>query len=107
MSEHIVSRKLYVLVFLGLMVFTGITVSVAFIDLSFVVGGRVLNFNPAVALVIAFIKATLVILFFMHVKYSPRLTKIVVIAGIFWLGILLTITMTDYLSRHMMTYPAQ
>lgn len=106
MAEHIVSPKIYVAVFLALMVFTGVTAWVAFIDLSFDIAGFHLNLNPAVALLIAFFKASLVVLFFMHVKYSTRLTKIVVIAGLFWLGILLVITMTDYLSRHMMTYPA-
>jgi cytochrome c oxidase subunit 4 len=116
MAEHIVSRKIYVAVFVALMVFTAVTAAVAFVDLTLhlgkhVVNGEVqykynINLNPAVALLIAFFKASLVILFFMHVKYSTRLTKIVVVAGIFWLGILLVITMTDYVSRHMMTYPS-
>jgi cytochrome c oxidase subunit 4 len=55
--------------------------------------------NSLVALTIAVTKAVLVILFFMHVKYSTRLTKVVVVAGFFWLGIMLTITMSDYLFR--------
>jgi cytochrome c oxidase subunit 4 len=55
--------------------------------------------NTVAALAIATFKATIVILFFMHVKYSTRLTWAVVLGSIFWLGILLTLTMTDYLTR--------
>ncbi len=104
-SEHIVPVKLYVAIFLTLIVLTGVTAYVAFIDLSANIGGHVVNFNPLVALAIAIFKATLVILFFMHVKYSSRLTKIVVGAGVFWLLILLSLTMTDYLSRSLQTAP--
>jgi cytochrome c oxidase subunit IV len=106
MSEHIVSPRVYVLIFLALMVGTAITVAAAFIDLSFHVAGRTINVNAAVALAIAGIKAALVILFFMHVRWSTRLTKVVVIAGLYWLAILLT-TVGDYISRQMMTYPAK
>jgi len=106
MAEHIVPPRVYVAVFLALMVFTGVTVFAAYTDLSFHVGNRLVNVNPAVALVIAGIKAALVILFFMHVRWANRLTKIVVIAGLYWLGILL-MTVSDYVSRHMMTYPQQ
>ena len=73
------------------MIFTGVTVFAAKQDL-----GR---FNAAVALIIATIKAVLVVLFFMHVKDSSRLTKITVTAAIFWLGLLLGLTMTDYITR--------
>jgi cytochrome c oxidase subunit 4 len=52
-----------------------------------------------VALGIAFIKATLVALFFMHVKYSPRLTQITVAGGLFWLVILIALTLSDFMSR--------
>ena len=79
------------------MVLTVITVGVAFINLG------VLNFP--VALAIAVTKATLVILFFMHAKYSSRLTKLVVGGAFFFLGILLTLTLTDYLSRGWHTSP--
>jgi cytochrome c oxidase subunit IV len=105
MSEHIVSPKIYIVIFLALMVFTAVTVLAAFTDLSFNLGGRHINVNPAVALLIAGIKAALVILFFMHVRWSTRLTKVVVIAGLYWLAILL-MTVGDYVSRHMMTYPS-
>jgi cytochrome c oxidase subunit 4 len=109
MSEHIVSIKLYVAIFVTLIVLTFVTAKVAFIDLSWRYGDpvnpHVINFNPMVALTIAVIKASLVILFFMHVKYSPRLTKTVVGVGVFFLLILLSLTMTDYLSRGLLTSP--
>jgi cytochrome c oxidase subunit 4 len=91
MSDHIVSVKLYVAIFLALMVLTGITVVVAFFDL-----GRM---NDVVALTIAVTKATLVILLFMHVRYSTPLTWVVVAGGFFWLAVLIGLTMSDYVSR--------
>src|SRR2546430_10040623 len=105
MSEHIVSVKIYVAIFLTLIVMTGVTAGVAFIDLSRNIGGHVVNFNPVVALAIAIFKATLVILFFMHVKYSSRLTKVVVGVGLFFLLILLSLPMKVYLSRTLLTTP--
>lgn len=92
MSEHIVSRKVYFAIFAALMVGTAVTVWVAFIDL----GGR---FNTIVALTVAVIKATLVVLYFMHVRYSSRLTWVIVGSGLFWLGIMFALTLSDYLSR--------
>jgi cytochrome c oxidase subunit 4 len=91
MSDYIVPTRTYYLIFLALMLFTAITVWVAFLDLG--------PFNTAVALGIAITKATLVVLFFMHVKYSTRLTWAVVAGSVFWLGILLVLTMSDYLTR--------
>jgi cytochrome c oxidase subunit 4 len=96
MSEHIVPRRTYYLIFAALMAFTAITVGVAFLDLG--------PMNAVVALTIACTKATLVVLFFMHVKYSTRLTWAVVAGSVFWLGILLTLTMSDYLTRAWRTY---
>jgi cytochrome c oxidase subunit 4 len=90
-SHHIVSPTTYIAIILALMALTGTTVWAAFVDL-----GR---FNIVVALGIATCKATLVVLFFMHAKYSPRRTQLVIIAGIFWLAILLFMTMSDYISR--------
>jgi cytochrome c oxidase subunit 4 len=75
---------------------TALTVWVAFQDLG--------PLNTPVALAIAITKATLVILYFMHVKYSPRLTKLVVVASVFWLAILLVMTMGDYATRSWRTY---
>ena len=92
MSEHIVSRKVYFAIFGALMVFTALTVYVAFLDL----GGAV---NTVVALTIAVIKATLVVLYFMHVRYSTRLIWVIVVAGFFWLGIMFVFTLSDYLTR--------
>jgi len=91
MSEHIVSPKIYVSVFLALMFFTILTVVVAYFDL-----GRA---NVFIALTIAVIKATLVVLFFMHVRWSSRLTMVFVFAGLFWLIIMVTLTLSDYLTR--------
>ena len=92
MSEHIVSRTVYFVIFGALMVFTALTVYVAFLDL----GGAL---NTIVALTIAVIKATLVVLYFMHVRYSTRLIWVIVVAGFFWLGIMFVFTLSDYLTR--------
>jgi cytochrome c oxidase subunit 4 len=83
------------LVFLALLVGTGLTVWAAFQNIE--VGG--ISINAPIALIIATVKATLVVLFFMHVKESSRLTKVTVTSGVFWLGILLVLTMTDFLTR--------
>ncbi|MBI4478231.1 MAG: cytochrome C oxidase subunit IV family protein [Acidobacteria bacterium] len=96
MTEHVVPRSIYFLIFAILIVFTAITTTVAYLDLGV--------FGPVVALTIAVVKATLVILFFMHVRYSTRLTKLVVVGGFFWLGILLALTLSDYLTRGWRTY---
>jgi cytochrome c oxidase subunit 4 len=95
MSEHIVSKKIYFLIFAALMVGTILTVMAAFWDLDHIFTGA----NTVVALTIAVIKATLVVLYFMHVRYSTRLTWVIVVAGFFWLLILFALTMTDYMSR--------
>ena len=90
-TEHIVSPGTYLVIILTLLALTGITVFAAFVDL-----GR---FNIVVALLIATIKATLVVLIFMHAKYAPERTKLVIIAGIFWLAVLLFMTLSDYATR--------
>ena len=84
MSQHIVPPRVYYTVFGMLMLGTAITVGVSFLDLG--------AFNAIVALTIAVFKATLVVLFFMHVKYSTRLTWVVVTGSVFWLAILLSLT---------------
>ena len=97
MSNHaIVPVRTYYLVFLTLMVCTAITIAVAFVDLG--------PLNAVVAMTIAVLKATLVVLFFMHVKYSTKLTWAVVIGSVFWLGILIVMTAGDYLTRRWSTY---
>ena len=85
------THKVYYLVFFALVIGTVLTWRVAFIDLGFM--------NPVIALAIACTKATLVILFFMHVRYSSKLTMVTVAAGFFWLLILITLSLTDYLTR--------
>jgi cytochrome c oxidase subunit IV len=102
MAEHIVPIRTYAGVFLALMVGTAMTVWVSYHDITWFP-----HANVAIALAIACTKATLVILFFMHVRYSSRLTWVVVIAGFFWLLILLIGTMNDYALRDWLTYPSQ
>jgi cytochrome c oxidase subunit IV len=92
MSEHIVPVKTYVGIFLALLCLTALTTGVAFVDLG-------AELNTVVALAIAVIKMLLVILFFMHVKYSPGLTRVVIIAGFFFLAILVALTLADELTR--------
>jgi len=96
-SEHIVSPKLYFVIFLCLMVLTITTVYAAKVDLNDIIKGVPLNI--VVALTIAVCKAVLVILFFMHAKYSPKRTQLIIIAGVFWLAIMLSMTLADYGSR--------
>lgn len=92
MAEHISSKKLYITIWAILICFTVITAAVSRVDLG--------QFSGVVALIIATIKAMLVVLFFMHVKYiSEKMTVVVIIAGIFWLMILMVLSMTDYVSR--------
>jgi cytochrome c oxidase subunit IV len=96
MPEHIVPIKVYALIFFVLLIFTATTCAISFINL-----GRL---NAVVALVIAFGKAMLVALFFMHLRYSRRLMQIVVVSGLFWLGIMIALTMSDFLTRGWLTY---
>jgi cytochrome c oxidase subunit 4 len=92
MAEHIVSRKTYIVVWAALMALMILTAGLSRIDLG--------EWSTVVALAIAAVKALLVILFFMHVRYeSQKMAWVFVVAGFFWLGILLALTMTDYLSR--------
>jgi cytochrome c oxidase subunit 4 len=95
-TDHIIPTRVYYAIFAILMLCTYATVQVAFFDL-----GRL---NAVVALTIAVFKAVLVVLFFMHVRYSTRLTWVVVIGAVFWLGILLLLTSGDYLTRYRGTY---
>ncbi len=91
MPERIVPIKTYAIVLVSLLVLTATTCAVSFIDLG--------KMNVVVALVIAFAKATLVALIFMHLRYSRHLMQIVLAAGLFWLGILIALTMSDFLTR--------
>ena len=92
MAEHVVSRKTYIVIWVALMALMILTAGLSRIDLG--------EWSALVALAIAAIKALLVILFFMHVRYeSQKMVWVFVVAGFFWLGILLALTMTDYLPR--------
>jgi cytochrome c oxidase subunit 4 len=97
MSGHISPKSTYFTIFGALMVCTILTVFAAFVNLG--------DLNFPVALMIAVFKATLVVLFFMHVKYGSKLTKLIVGTAFFFLGIMLTLTMSDYLSRGWFTSP--
>src|SRR5215218_6605256 len=97
MSGHISPKSTYYAIFAALMVLTAVTDGVAFVNLG--------SFNFPVALAIALTKATLVVLFFMHVKYSSRLTQLFVGMAFFFLSIMFALTMSDYLSRGVKTYP--
>jgi cytochrome c oxidase subunit 4 len=88
---HIVSPKIYFMIFMALLVGTAITVAASYVDMGV--------FNPVVALAIAVTKMTLVVLFFMHVKYSTKLTKLTVISGFFIFLALIGMTLSDYISR--------
>ena len=90
-TEHAASKRSYYIVFLALLACTYLTWQVAYFDLG--------PLNTIAALGIAIFKATLVVLFFMHARSSSRLTWLVVAAGLFWFGILLALTFSDYLTR--------
>jgi cytochrome c oxidase subunit IV len=96
-EEHVVPKSVYLGIFVALMVLTFVTVAVAFVDLG--------NLNVLVAMAVAVIKATLVVLFFMHVKYASLTTKLVVISSVVWLGFLFFITLSDYLTRGWLMAP--
>lgn len=92
MSEHIVPVRVYFMIFMILLVGTAITVIAAFVDFPW-------RFNTIVALTIATLKATFVVLYFMHVRYSTRLVWVIVTAAFFWMGILFAFTFADYFTR--------
>jgi cytochrome c oxidase subunit 4 len=97
MAGHVSPKSTYYAIFAALMVLTVVTIAVAYQPLG--------SWNFPVAISIAITKATLVILFFMHAKYSSKLTKLFVGTAFFFLFILLTLTMTDMLSRGLRMYP--
>jgi cytochrome c oxidase subunit IV len=90
-EHHVVTPGVYGLIYLALLIGTALTVGAAYINMG--------PFNPVVALLIACIKAVLVILFFMHIKYSSRLMMVTVAAGFFTFCVLITMTLSDYISR--------
>ena len=92
MSEHIVYPRVYIIIFLALLAGTGLTAYVAYFNFP----GPL---NAIVAMTIAVIKATLVILYFMHVRYSQRLIALIIAAALFWMAILFALTISDYSTR--------
>jgi len=92
MSEHIVPVSIYVMIFLALLVGTALTVMAAFVDFPW-------QLNTIVAMTIATAKATLVVLYFMHVRYSARLVWVIVAAALFWVAILFAFTLGDFYTR--------
>jgi cytochrome c oxidase subunit 4 len=99
MSEHIVTKKQYSYVFGILLILTLITTWASYVDLG--------KLNVVVALVIAVVKSMLVVLFFMHVYWSSKLNKIVVVSGLAWLALLLWLTLTDIVTRGWLPFPGK
>ena len=97
-TDHILPKRTYYSIYVVLLVCTYLTWQIAFFDLG--------PLNTVAALAIAVFKAVLVVLFFMHVKYSTRLTWVVVLAGVSWLGILLVLTGSDYVTRPWLVFGA-
>jgi len=97
MSEHVTPKRTYFAIWAALLALTYATVAVSRIDL-----GRL---NTIAALTIAVCKALLVVLFFMHVRYSTRLTKLVVVGGFLWLALMVGFTMADIVSRKWIPIP--
>ena len=97
MSGHIVPVRVYIIVFLALLVLTGVTTWAAFIDLG--------ALNTVVALGVATVKMLLVILFFMHVRYTSGLTRIVILSGFLGLALLIALTLTDVFTRRWTPIP--
>ena len=98
-GSHVVPVGVYLAVFTALMVLTAVTTAAAFQDLG--------PLNNIVALGIATFKAALVVLFFMHVRYGTRLTPLVITAGLFWLVLLIALSLTDYLTRGWLGVPGR
>jgi cytochrome c oxidase subunit IV len=96
MSEHIVPVRIYITIFLVLLLGTALTVMAAFMDFPW-------KFNTIIALTIATAKATVVVLYFMHVRYSSRLVWVVVASALFWMAILFAFTFSDYLTRPLLS----
>ena len=96
MSERVIPQSTYYRVFGTLIVLTFLTVGLSFLELG--------EWHTVAGLIIAICKAALVALFFMHLLSSQRLTWIVLGAGLFWLGVLMVLTLSDYLTRHWLAY---
>jgi cytochrome c oxidase subunit 4 len=97
MIEHVTPVRTYILVALALVLLTAATIGVSFIPLG--------PFHLVASLVFAIAKATLVVLFFMHARYSGPVTKLVIVVALLWLGILIAGTIDDYLTRAWLYVP--
>jgi cytochrome c oxidase subunit IV len=97
MSELVVSKRTYVFVWASLLMLLGLTVAVSYIHLGW--------FNATAAVSIAIMKALIIILYFMHARYSPKLVWIFVGAGFLWLGFLFLFTIEDYATRAYLPSP--
>ena len=97
MASHVVAKSLYVKVLIALMALLILTVGASFVDFDKFVGRGA---SAAIAMSIAIAKGLLIVLFFMHVKYGQKLTWAFAAAGFIWLSILMTLTLTDYLTRN-------
>lgn len=95
--EHIVSPRVYIAVFATLMVLTATTIAVAFVDLGI--------FNNLIMLTIALTKTLLVVLYFMHMRHSGKLIPVFAVGAIIWLAILLTLTLSDFVTRNWLPMP--
>ena len=91
MEGHVVPKRVYFIIFGSLLSLTAFTTGAAFVDMG--------QWNTIVALVIACVKASLVVLFFMHLRWSPRLMRVVLLSALLWLAILISLTTTDFFSR--------
>ncbi|HEY6490141.1 MAG: cytochrome C oxidase subunit IV family protein [Terracidiphilus sp.] len=100
-EHHIVSPGIYALILGVLLLATALTVWASYVDLGewHIAAGLTLFWNPVVALAIASTKMTLVVLFFMHIKYSRKLTKLTVASGLFVFLVLIGMTLADYFTR--------
>lgn len=91
MSQHVVPQKVYYLIFVTLILLTLVTVDVAFYNFGFL--------NIYIAMAIATVKATIVAMYFMHLRYNPKLTWLFAGAGLLWLVIMFVLTFADYITR--------
>ncbi len=99
MEHHITPPRTYWIIGAALIVLTGLTVAVAFVNLG--------PLNDVVALGVASVKAALVVIYFMHARYSRGITRLVIVAGLLWLGILIVGVMDDYLTRDWLATPGR
>lgn len=102
-EEHVVSPRIYIVVLIALMGLLALTIAAAFFDLDRITGRShegTTYWSMSVAVLIAIAKALLIVLFFMHVKYGTKLVWIFAAAGFFWLGIMMTLTLSDYFTRN-------